>query len=239
MPFSPAATPDAPRAVAPGGRFFRPRTIWLPTLRGWLVIFAVIAALGLVAVKNAYWFLAASDPVPGGVLVVEGWAAEYAMQAALDEFRRGHYDGFYVTGGPIDDASPLAHFKTCADLGVDVLTRLGLEPGRVRAVPSGRVRQDRTYASAVALREWLRSRRQPVEKLNLVSVGTHSRRSRLLFEKAFPGIRVGVIAVEDHEFDVNRWWASSAGVRSVTSEWIAYFYARLLFRVPAGDATAS
>ena len=135
-----------------------------------------------------------------------------------------------MTGGPIDKASPLAAYKTCADYDAIMLVRMGLDESKVHAVPSDAVRQDRTYASALSLKAWLREHGRTVEKVNLVSIGAHSRRSRLLFEKAFgDGVKVGVIAVPDREFELARWWTSSAGVRSVTSEWFAYLYARFLF----------
>jgi hypothetical protein len=67
-------------------------------------------------------------------------------------------------------------------------------------------------------------------EFNLISVGPHARRSRLLFEKAFGReVRVGIIALESQDYDPQHWWRSSMGVRVVTDELIAYSYARLLF----------
>jgi hypothetical protein len=40
---------------------------------------------------------------------------------------------------------------------------------------------------------------------------------------------VGVIAAPDPEYDANKWWASSSGVRTLIGETIAYLYARFLF----------
>jgi len=65
----------------------------------------------------------------------------------------------------------------------------------------------------------------------LVSMGPHARRSRLLFAKAFsPEVRVGIISLEERDFDPAHWWTSSQGFRTVVDELIAYSYARLLFR---------
>ena len=65
-------------------------------------------------------------------------------------------------------------------------------------------------------------------------MGPHARRSRLLFEKAFGrDTRVGIIALEDRDYDPAHWWKSSQGVRTVTDELIAYGYARLLFHPAA------
>jgi hypothetical protein len=54
-----------------------------------------------------------------------------------------------------------------------------------------------------------------------------------LYEKAFgAGTVIGVIAVPDREYEPQRWWASSSGVRDVVDEAVAYLYARFIFRAP-------
>ena len=65
----------------------------------------------------------------------------------------------------------------------------------------------------------------------MVSLGCHARRTWLLFERAFEGedVEIGVISELNRDYDPERWWGSSAGVRAVVGESIAYFYARVLF----------
>ena len=213
----------------------RRRMCLVPTWRGWLVILAAGVVLFFGILRGLYPFLAMNEPRPGGVLVVEGWGTEEMMKEVLAEFRREHYDALFVTGGPIDESSPYSEYKTFAELGAAVLARVGGDPKTIRAVPSPKVVQDRTYASAVALKTWMRENGVAAKNVNVVSSGAHSRRSRLLYQKAFgDGTTVGVIPSADRDFDPRRWWASSAGFRSVTGEAIAYLYARLLFR-PSGD----
>jgi hypothetical protein len=61
-------------------------------------------------------------------------------------------------------------------------------------------------------------------------MGPHARRSRLIFQKAFRDeVGVGVISVPDDEYDQGHWWTTSAGVRTVLGEVIAYLYARFFF----------
>jgi hypothetical protein len=80
------------------------------------------------------------------------------------------------------------------------------------------------------LKQWLQEHDAMPAELNLMSLGAHARRSRLLFEKAFGrDTRVGIIALEDRDYDPELWWKSSQGVRTVTDELIAYGYARLWF----------
>jgi len=186
--------------------------------------------------KCSYPFLAMNDPLPGGILVVEGWAPDYGLEAAVDEFRSHKYFKLCVTGFPIEEGAPLSDYKTYAERGAAVLLRLGLPTNAVQAVPCPAVRQDRTYTSAAALRLWLSTNGFSATNINLVTIGPHARRSRLLFQKAFGrNTTVGIVSVPPREYDPARWWRSSPGFRNVTSEQIAYIYARVLFRRPRED----
>ena len=44
--------------------------------------------------------------------------------------------------------------------------------------------RDRTYGSAVALRQWFRSNNVQMKTINVVKETTHTRRTRFLFQKA-------------------------------------------------------
>jgi len=176
-------------------------------------------------------FLAVHRPIAASVLVIEGWVADHAMREGVREFRRGRYERVYVTGGPLDAGAPLSEHKTYAELGRKVLLELGVDASAVVSVPAPWVKADRTYASAVALRDWFRKSGNVPETMNLLSVGPHARRSGFLFEAAFgDATRVGVFKVAEVDYDESRWWTTSAGVRSVLDETIAYWYARLFFR---------
>jgi hypothetical protein len=210
------------------------RSVPVPTWRGWLALLLAAAVLCGATMRWACPFLTVNDSVPGGVLVVEGWVAPPEAKKAFEEFQRGGYTSLYVTGEPIEKGSPLDSYESYATLTADVLQRFGADPAKVHAVPAPFVTKDRTYSTAVALKKALLASGVPMAKVNVVSGGTHSRRTRLLYEKAFgPGTRVGMIALPEREFDPAHWWASSAGVRTVVGELVAYAYARFLFIPPA------
>jgi hypothetical protein len=219
--------PAAPRCWG----LFRRRECLVPTWRGWLALMLVCVALAIIAVREVSPFLNVTAPAPGGVLVVEGWMADYGLEATVTEFRRNHYDKVYVVGGPLDLGSPLIEYKTLAELSAATLLKLGLSTNEVQAVPAAWVRQDRTYTAAVTLKKWWRDHGLAPTIVNLMSGGPHARRSRLLFEKALgPGVKVGVISVPDRNYDPQHWWRSSPGFRIITGEALAYGYARVLFR---------
>jgi hypothetical protein len=205
-----------------------------------VLLLLVGTLFAITALRTVHPFLATSAPIPGGALVVEGWATDYALEDAIAEFRRHDYRKLYVTGGPLERGAPLSEYKTYAELGAATLLRLGLDQDAVQAVPAPLVRQDRTFTSAIVLKNWLRQRNAMPTHVNLISLGAHARRSRLLFEKAFAGdLRVGIVAIEDRAYDAKRWWASSNGVRAVVGELLAYGYARLFFHAPTDQGVAT
>jgi len=171
--------------------------------------------------------------VPGGALVVEGWVPDHMLRAAIAEFKRNHYDRLFVTGLPVTQGAPLSEYKNYAFIGEASLVKLGLSTNDVQAVPTGRIIRDRTYAMALSLKHWLREHGTAPTKVTVITGGPHARRSRLMFEKAMgQGVTVGIIAIPAEDYDEVHWWHSSAGVRSVIGEAIAYVYARFLFWPP-------
>ena len=207
------------------------RECLIPTLRGWFLLVFCVAAMAVVFAKYAHPFLELNDPVPeGGALVVEGWMPDYGFEEAVAEFRRHHYSRMYVTGGPLEYGAPLAEYRTFAEFGAAILSKYGMEKESLVAVPAPLTRKDRTYASAVVLRDLLESRQEMPSAINLITMGVHSRRSLLLFQKAFGGkTKIGVIAIDERDYDTAHWWESSKGVRTVIDEAVAYCYARFVF----------
>lgn len=208
----------------------RRRQCIVPTWRGWLLLLLAALGLGLIGVREIHPFLAPVEPLPGGVLVVEGWAPDYTLQAALRDYQSNHFDGIFVTGGPVEQGAPLVVYHTYAELGAAVLLKWGLSTNVVHAVPAPLIKQDRTYTAAVALRDWWQAHGLAPTRIQLITDGPHARRSRLLYEIALgSGVKVGVLAIQDRNYDAAHWWRYSAGVRSVIDESVAYLYARFLF----------
>ena len=220
-----------PQVARRHGGLFRRRQILVPSLRGCLLLLVIFGLLLWLALGRIHPFLAVNAPVTGGVLVVEGWAPDYALQAAINEYSLRPYTQVVVTGGPIEKGAPLSEYKTYAELGAATLVGLGFNRSNVLAVPAPAVVRDRTFASAVSLKAWFLENGGLPAKLNVVTIGPHARRSRLLFQKAFgKNVNIGVIALPIREYNPRRWWSSSSGFRLVTSEALAYGYTRFLFR---------
>jgi uncharacterized SAM-binding protein YcdF (DUF218 family) len=210
------------------------RERWALSWRGQLILASALLLVGALCIKSVYPFLAITDPVNANILVVEGWIHEYAIRAAIKEFQSNHYQRVFTTGGPVlGTGGYINDFHTSASLGADLLRKNGLANGSVQIVPSRVMDRDRTYGSAVALRNWFRDHKMAVPGINIVTEDLHARRTRLLFQKAFgKDVQVGIIAVANVDYPANRWWHYSEGLEDVVSELAAYLYARLLFFAP-------
>jgi uncharacterized SAM-binding protein YcdF (DUF218 family) len=208
------------------------RERWGLSWRGWLIAGLVILGTGWILVLGAHPFLAVTDRVDARFLVVEGWVPAYAIHAGIEEFKSGRYERVFTTGGMMqagrgdDGTNP----ETAATWGANRLRRGGVGRELIQEVPSPEVSRDRTYSSAVALRNWFRDHGVSVQAINVVTEDVHARRTRLLFQDAFgPKVSVGVIAPQNNEYDPKRWWCYSEGVREILGETIAYVYARFFF----------
>ncbi len=175
-------------------------------------------------------FLAVNRPVDAEYLVIEGWVPGYAVEEGMKEFRAHQYGRLFTTGGPSRGDAAAEAYPALAELAATHLKKLGLPPDKVEPIRSPAVVRDRTYSSAVGLRKWFEEHQVPVKAVNVMTVGTHARRSRLMFEKALGGqVRVGIIAIQNQAYDPKRWWKSSEGTKEIVSEAVSYLYARIFF----------
>lgn len=210
------------------------RERWSLSWRGRFILVLALLLISVLVFRSVYPFLAITHRVDADVLVVEGWVHEYAIRAALDEFRRNSYKRVFTTGGPVEGIGGYINdYNTSASVGADLLRRAGAPAESVQMVPSRMMDRDRTYGSAVALRNWFRVHNLAVPAINIVTEDLHARRTRLLFQKAFgKGVQVGIIAVANVDYPANRWWYYSEGFEDVVNEFAAYLYTRLLFFPP-------
>jgi uncharacterized SAM-binding protein YcdF (DUF218 family) len=222
--------PRATPARAMWGVFDR-KERWSLSWRGRLIVASAVLLVGALVFKGVYPFLATTDRVNANILVVEGWIHEYGIRAAVKEFQSNHYEHVFATGGPVvGSGGYINDFYTSASVGAELLKKWGLPDERLQMVPSRVMDRDRTYGSAVALRNWFRDHNMAVSSIDVVTEDLHARRTRLLFQKALGDkVAVGVIAIPNPDYDAKRWWRYSAGLKEVVSEAAAYAYARLLF----------
>jgi hypothetical protein len=205
------------------------RETWVLTLHGWSILLFFIITLFSLSFTNLNSFLSLNSPVPADILVVEGWIPDDAIVLSIREFKKGNYRQIITTGGPVDRGFYLAQYKNFANLAAATCVKLGIETDKVIPVPSENVIKNRTFASALALEDYIAQKQLNVKGINLYSYGPHTRRSWLIFQEVFKGkIPLGAIASIPTSYDQKNWWKSSEGFRVVIGEALAYLYVKVI-----------
>lgn len=218
--------------------FIRQRLCWLPTIWGVLLAALASMAVGIWLIHNLYAFLAPSDPIGSKILVIEGWLAPEELDQAVQTFKTRGYARVITTGGPVSGWTELCAQGSYAGMAAEYLVRQGIPRQAVIAVPSPASAQDRTYLSAVVLRDWAQQPGNVLHELDLFSSGAHARRSRMLFQMAFgPEVHIGILSARPSDFNPEAWWRTSSGVESMMFQSIGLLWVKLFFW-PQGRGSA-
>jgi len=204
---------------------FHRATLWLPTWRLTIPVLLGLSLILFISVRSTHAFLSLNAPVEANILVVEGWAPDYALVEAVQEFERGDYALVVASGGPLERGSLVTGYDTYAELAEASLKKLGMKSEDLIAAPAEKVFRNRTFVSAVSVRELLAERAIEITGVNVVSVGTHARRSWIVYTKVLRDTcPVGVISLAPRDYDPDRWWTSSDGVKTTLTETIGWLY---------------
>lgn len=217
-------------------RLFRRREVWLPTVWGWLVLLVIVSVGGLGLGLAALPWLAVEAPARGAdghgarILVVEGWLDEAELAQAAALVRRGQYARVLTSGGPIEPQIDVGGWHNFALRAATYLQAHGPPTLPVVPVPAPGTKRDRTYLSAVMVRDWVRAAGLAPGAIDIFTAGPHGRRSRMLYRMAFgSGVEVGVITAPRTDFSEERWWTSSSGVKAVIGEAISLAWTACCF----------
>lgn len=198
---------------------------------GFIVVFFNAILLLCISVFTIHPFLSVTAPLQSHIMVLDGLLPDFALDSAVEMFSNQNYKLLLTTGGALPTGSYLSNYKISAEAMENTLKKMGFDSLQIVSVPGINSLQNRTYSSAQALKKWLVISTTTIRKINLISMGCHARRSRLLFQKGLgDDFEVGIIAIPDQSYKPDKWWQSSRGVRVVMSETIAYLYVRLFFQ---------
>jgi hypothetical protein len=200
-------------------------TVYLPTIWGWISILLITIIVSIVFVKRIHSFLALNKPVAAGYLVVEGWLPDYCLEKVYMMFDKNGYKKIFVTGGPLDNGYFLKNYKDYATLGKESLLKIGIPDSVIISIPSPHVKKDRTFTSAIYLKNWIDSTGIDINAVNVVTLDVHARRSLMLFNKAIKkNILLGVVSLPNRDYDAIHWYKSSEGFKAVLNESLSFIY---------------
>ncbi len=207
--------------------FFKRKSLIVPTWKGWFVILLLLISSGIGIGLYLPKFLTIHRPIGGEVLVLEGWLNDDLLEEVAVRFKEGGYKRLVTTGGPLAHGTYLKEYKNYAELSKRSLIAIGFEESLITAVPAPKVQRQRTLASVNAFKAWLKAEGK-TQKFDIITLGAHSRRTFMIYEHILgEEFEIGVHALPDPRFEGRAWYRTSAGVRSLLSETIAYFYGLL------------
>jgi hypothetical protein len=96
----------------------------------------------------------------------------------------------------------LNNYSTFAELAKNRLIEMGIDSAKVISVSGSNSYMNRTLSSALAVRNWLKISNFNVNGVNIVSTGTHARRTWMTYNKILnDSYKVGIISFpDDHPF---------------------------------------
>ena len=209
---------------------FKQRVINLPTLWGWFVIVVIVIVIVIVILifgyifKHLAVFLAKNQPVQGQYLIVEGWLDEHSLLKAKDLFEQGSYSLLITSGGP-ETGQLKPDCPSYADRAAAFLIMQGFDSNKLHIAPAPASAQNRTYLSAVKVRQWFESQNRPPDSFDIISSSVHARRTQQLYQMAFgDNVKVGIVAIAPQRYSLQSWWQSSEGIKSALAEIVGLGY---------------
>jgi len=195
-----------------------------------IIFLAVLTVIFLFVSFKIPLFLSLNNPINGKYLVLDGIMPDYSVQRAIEIFNNQNYTTIVATGSKLEAGYFISEKSTMAELTYATFLELGFDSTKIIVIPEGDILKDRTYTSALSLKKYFEKHKITNAEIDILAIGCHARRSKMLFKLALgDNFNVGVYALPDNSFDINRWWKTSKGVRTVISETIGYFYAKVFF----------
>jgi hypothetical protein len=91
------------------------------------------------------------------------------------------------------------NFYSDAELARNSLLSIGIDSSQIITIPGERVRINRTLTSALAFRDWLKTSKIDIKGINIISMGTHARRTWMTYNKILKEkYDIGIISLPDN-----------------------------------------
>jgi hypothetical protein len=171
-------------------------------------------------------FFSLTRRLPAEVLVADAWIGRDGVCAAADEFKLGGYKYIVLNGEMPEERWNRSDETVSAE---EELIGVGIPKDRIITVPASPIAHQRTFVSVAAAWKALQTRGIRAKILNVFTLGSHARRSRLVYAKVFgPTTEVGAIAFLPPRYQLEPWWLSKRRTFCLLKEFVGYPFEILL-----------
>ena len=97
------------------------------------------------------------------------------------------------------------NFNSYAEFARNSLLSMGIDSSLIISTSGDRVKINRTLTSALAFRDWLKTTDIDIKGINIISLGTHARRTWMTYNKILnEKYEIGIISISDNETRYSR-----------------------------------
>jgi hypothetical protein len=131
---------------------------------------------------------------------------------------------YYDMHRPGDYRQLEPHFRSYAGYSAFILENLGFADSII-TVTAYNTKISRTYSCASYFREWYLESPYRGKPFNIVSVGHHTRRTWMIYNRLLGNdTDLGIILIDNDGYNKDNWWKSLAGISDTVHEMYSYIY---------------
>jgi len=211
-------------------RLVKQKVCYRLTFAGFSLILGINLLALIVIIRSISAFLVVNRPLETEVLIVDGLLPGYGYDSIVSLVKKNSYKYLITTGADVDYVYNSGEHFNIAEFSYNVLSTKDIGDCKLYKAPAHNVVRDRTFTSAITLKNWFVRNKIFPWKINIVSFSCHARRTWILYRKAFRQYaEVGIITIPDMSYNYKKWYNNSKGVRMVLSETIGYIYSTVFF----------
>ena len=133
------------------------------------------------------------------------------------------HNSVYVFGNRDAETRSENNFNSHAELARNALLSMGMDSAMILAIPGERVRVNRTLSSALAFRDWLKTSNIEVKGINIVTSGTHAKRTLMTYNKILDKqYEIGIISLPDYKEQASRKYKVLSTLREIVG--LVYYW---------------
>lgn len=172
-------------------------------------------------------FLCLNKPYNRGILAIESWVSVESIPEIYSIIYSGKYKIIVIAGEASDAKDSQYKLGDKASLLKSKLVAKGIDQNLIYLVQYRNINYNHTYHLAMAIKQWLSKLNNNKCIIDIYTLGSHSRKSYIIFRKIFPpSYKVGIISGEPLSFCTKRWFLSRKGIYAVYKNLLGYFYAK-------------